>query len=133
MSSNRRRRVEAIASFLAESDYDIVALQELWVFSDYEHVREMVSKSLPYSKFFYRCVVLMLAMAETDRWKIAVLWEPALSYSRASLYLRRPFIRTHSMALPLMCSLEIGSSVKQLPACSSPIPSLGRSRCLIPM
>lgn len=54
MSSNRRRRVEAIAKVLAESDYDIIALQELWVFADYEHVRDVVVKRLPYSKFFYR-------------------------------------------------------------------------------
>ncbi|EKM61371.1 uncharacterized protein PHACADRAFT_168818 [Phanerochaete carnosa HHB-10118-sp] len=53
VSSNRRERVEAIAQVLAGSDYDIIALQELWVFADYEHVRETVSKKLPYSKFFY--------------------------------------------------------------------------------
>ena len=48
--------MEAIAKVLADSDYDIVTLQELWVFADYEHVREAVSKRLPYSKFFYRYV-----------------------------------------------------------------------------
>lgn len=54
MSSNRRARVEAIARVLAASDYDIVTLQELWVFADYEHVRDTVAKILPHSKFFYR-------------------------------------------------------------------------------
>ena len=54
VSKYRRKRVDAIARFLADSDYDIVTLQELWVFADYEHVREAVSKKLPYSKFFYR-------------------------------------------------------------------------------
>lgn len=55
VSKNRRERVEAITRVLADSDYDIIALQELWVFADYEHVREALSKRLPYSKFFYRC------------------------------------------------------------------------------
>jgi sphingomyelin phosphodiesterase 2 len=54
VSSHRKERVAAIARFLAESDYDIVTLQELWVFADYEHVRGAVSKILPHSKFFYR-------------------------------------------------------------------------------
>ncbi|GJE85883.1 DNase I-like protein [Phanerochaete sordida] len=53
VSKNRRERVEAITRVLADSDYDIIALQELWVFADYEHVREALSKRLPYSKFFY--------------------------------------------------------------------------------
>lgn len=47
--------MDAIARFLADSDYDIVTLQELWVFADYEFVRDAVSKNLPHSKFFYRC------------------------------------------------------------------------------
>ncbi|KAI0094267.1 Endonuclease/exonuclease/phosphatase [Irpex rosettiformis] len=53
VSKNRRERVDAIARFLADSDYDIVTLQELWVFADYEFVRDAVSKNLPHSKFFY--------------------------------------------------------------------------------
>ena len=57
MSKHRQERIAAIANYLAESNYDIVALQELWVFSDYEHVRDAVAKKLPYSKFFYRQVV----------------------------------------------------------------------------
>lgn len=54
MSKHREERVAAIARFLAESDFDIVTLQELWVFSDYEYVRGAVTKNLPHSKFFYR-------------------------------------------------------------------------------
>ncbi|KAL4241774.1 neutral sphingomyelinase family protein [Abortiporus biennis] len=53
IAKHRTERVNAIASFLAASDYDIVTLQELWVFADYERVRAAVSKCLPYSKFFY--------------------------------------------------------------------------------
>ncbi|KAK7695322.1 hypothetical protein QCA50_002513 [Cerrena zonata] len=53
VSKYRNERVDAIARFLSQTDYDIIALQELWVFSDYEHVRSAVSKNLPYAKFFY--------------------------------------------------------------------------------
>ncbi|KAH8099300.1 Endonuclease/exonuclease/phosphatase [Cristinia sonorae] len=53
VAKHRTQRIAAIASALAKSDYDIVALQELWVFADYEHVRASVASRLPYSKFFY--------------------------------------------------------------------------------
>lgn len=54
VAKHRKQRIAAIASVLASSDYDIIALQELWVFADYEHVRDSVVSRLPYSKFFYR-------------------------------------------------------------------------------
>ncbi|KAI0639958.1 Endonuclease/exonuclease/phosphatase [Trametes polyzona] len=53
VSKHRKERVAAIANALAASDYDVITLQELWVFADYEYVRDAVSKRLPYSKFFY--------------------------------------------------------------------------------
>ncbi|KAI0053420.1 inositol phosphophingolipids phospholipase C [Auriscalpium vulgare] len=53
VSKNRTERIAAIASFLERSQYDIVALQELWVYADYQIVRVSVSKHLPYAKFFY--------------------------------------------------------------------------------
>ncbi|KAJ3973937.1 inositol phosphophingolipids phospholipase C [Lentinula raphanica] len=54
VSKNRRERVVAIADELANTEeYDIVTLQELWVYSDFEYVRESVGKYLPYAKFFY--------------------------------------------------------------------------------
>ena len=57
MSKNRRERVLAITRFLTEADYDVIALQELWVFADYEYVRASLAKRLPHSKFFYRCAL----------------------------------------------------------------------------
>ena len=54
VAKNRRERITAIANELAKFDHDIIALQEIWVFADYEHVRDSVLKRLPYSKFFYR-------------------------------------------------------------------------------
>ncbi|KAI3622341.1 hypothetical protein WG66_015875 [Moniliophthora roreri] len=43
VSKNRRQRIEALASELASSEeYDIIALQEIWVFADYQHVRKLL-------------------------------------------------------------------------------------------
>ncbi|KAF9074925.1 Endonuclease/exonuclease/phosphatase [Rhodocollybia butyracea] len=54
VSKNRRARIIGIADELAHTEeYDLIALQELWVYADYEYVRDSVSKYLPYSKFFY--------------------------------------------------------------------------------
>ncbi|KAF7303227.1 Endo/exonuclease/phosphatase domain-containing protein [Mycena kentingensis (nom. inval.)] len=52
VAKNRTERVHAIAEELARLHHDIIALQEIWVFADYEHVRDSL-KRLPYSKFFY--------------------------------------------------------------------------------
>jgi sphingomyelin phosphodiesterase 2 len=53
VSKRRSERIRAISRFLENSDFDIVALQELWVYADYEIVRSRLSRSLPFSKFFY--------------------------------------------------------------------------------
>ncbi|TBU25303.1 DNase I-like protein [Dichomitus squalens] len=53
VSKYRTERMRAIATALASSDYDVITLQELWVFADFEYVRAAVSKRLPFSKFFY--------------------------------------------------------------------------------
>ncbi|KAG5729094.1 putative neutral sphingomyelinase [Termitomyces sp. T112] len=53
VSKNREERIGAVANELSQSSYDIVALQELWVFSDYEKVQQRVSSVLPHSKYFY--------------------------------------------------------------------------------
>ncbi|KAG8982818.1 phospholipase C type enzyme, partial [Tulasnella sp. 427] len=53
VSKDRQPRIQAIAEVLSASDYDIVCLQELWVHADFELIRNRVSKSLPYVKFFF--------------------------------------------------------------------------------
>ncbi|KAI0652406.1 Endonuclease/exonuclease/phosphatase [Trametes meyenii] len=53
VSKHRKERVVAIAEALATSEHDVITLQELWVFADFEYVRDAVFKKLPYSKFFY--------------------------------------------------------------------------------
>ncbi|KAF8910092.1 inositol phosphophingolipids phospholipase C [Gymnopilus junonius] len=47
VSKNLNDRIEAIAHELANSDYDIIALQEIWVFAHYERVQQRVAKRLP--------------------------------------------------------------------------------------
>jgi len=49
-------RINAIVEKLGASDYDIIALQEIWVFAHFEKVQARVANKLPYSKFYYGCV-----------------------------------------------------------------------------
>ncbi|KAI0308345.1 inositol phosphophingolipids phospholipase C [Multifurca ochricompacta] len=53
VSKHRSERIQAITRFLENSCFDIVALQELWVYADYEIIVSRLSTSLPFSKFFY--------------------------------------------------------------------------------
>ncbi|KAG5636599.1 hypothetical protein H0H81_007539 [Sphagnurus paluster] len=53
VAKHRDERIEGIAQELQNFDHDIVALQEIWVFADYEKVQQRVSARLPHSKFFY--------------------------------------------------------------------------------
>ncbi|KIR72821.1 inositol phosphorylsphingolipid-phospholipase C [Cryptococcus deuterogattii CA1014] len=53
VSKDRRTRIQAIAEYLASSSYDIVCLQELWIYKNYEVVREEVQGNLPFSRFFH--------------------------------------------------------------------------------
>ena len=46
--------MQAITQYLENSHFDIIALQELWVYADYDIVRSRLSSSLPFSKFFHR-------------------------------------------------------------------------------
>lgn len=53
MSKLRRERLRAIAHELAESEYDVVALQEIWVESeDWRYMRAVCKRTLKYGKFF---------------------------------------------------------------------------------
>jgi sphingomyelin phosphodiesterase 2 len=54
VAKHRQERIGAIAAELSKSEYDLVGLQEIWVFADYELIRSAVSKRLPFSKFFHR-------------------------------------------------------------------------------
>ncbi|TFK41863.1 inositol phosphophingolipids phospholipase C [Crucibulum laeve] len=53
VAKNRNERIEAIAQALSQFDHDIIALQEIWVYADYQKVKDRISRRLPNSKFFY--------------------------------------------------------------------------------
>lgn len=53
ISKRRKARLGAIADRIAEGDYDIVALQEIWVREDYVNLRKKTSSTLPYGKYYY--------------------------------------------------------------------------------
>ena len=54
LSKSKAVRMRGIASKLAESDYDVIAFQELWVSSvDYRDFVRALSGRFPWSKFFY--------------------------------------------------------------------------------
>jgi sphingomyelin phosphodiesterase 2 len=55
IAKDRVERIALIADAIAATDHDIVGLQELWVYADYEHIRGKVASRLPHSKFFHRC------------------------------------------------------------------------------
>ena len=64
VSKDRRERVDAIAAALGNAEYDVICLQEIWVFADYERVRDAAAARLPHSKFYYRCVGYYVAAAQ---------------------------------------------------------------------
>ncbi|KXN88867.1 Inositol phosphosphingolipids phospholipase C [Leucoagaricus sp. SymC.cos] len=53
VSKNRNERIHGIAEFVRRSNHDIIALQEIWVYADYEKVLKAVQPRLPHAKFFY--------------------------------------------------------------------------------
>lgn len=52
ISKKRDVRIRAIAQYLAASEYDIVCLQECWVYTDFELIKDTVDRTLPYARFF---------------------------------------------------------------------------------
>jgi hypothetical protein len=57
-----RQPVSGTRGVESKSDiaYDVVCLQELWIYSDFEKVRDGLEEVLPESKFFRRCVPSLL-------------------------------------------------------------------------
>ncbi|CEF63617.1 Sphingomyelin phosphodiesterase 2 [Strongyloides ratti] len=52
-SKDREKRIKAIADYLHDSDYDIVAFQELWAESDYNYILDVVKKIFPFTHYFH--------------------------------------------------------------------------------
>jgi len=57
VSTHRVARMRAIAQHLADSDYDLVLLQEVWVPSDFEHICKVAKDALPFTHFFDQGII----------------------------------------------------------------------------
>nr|XP_023030149.1 putative neutral sphingomyelinase [Leptinotarsa decemlineata] len=53
VSKDRKKRMQAIAEYLATSHYDVVCLQEVWTDRDFFLIRDKVVGVFPYSHYFY--------------------------------------------------------------------------------
>ncbi|KAF8665421.1 hypothetical protein AX16_000440 [Volvariella volvacea WC 439] len=53
ISKYRQERYNGITEEILKGNYDIVTLQEIWVFSEYQQVRTKLASRLPHAKFFY--------------------------------------------------------------------------------
>ncbi|CAG5115057.1 unnamed protein product [Candidula unifasciata] len=69
---NRRERVNAICDYLRNESFDIVILEEIWVKSDFQKLRDKLQMKLPFSHYFYSgtigsgvCVFSRHLIAET--------------------------------------------------------------------
>ncbi|KAF9160121.1 hypothetical protein DFQ26_005871 [Actinomortierella ambigua] len=59
VSKDREDRLAAIGRYISDSarHYDIVGLQEVWVYDDYAKIRDLCQRVLPYSKHWYSGVL----------------------------------------------------------------------------
>ncbi|KAI8061428.1 Endonuclease/exonuclease/phosphatase [Gongronella butleri] len=53
VSKKRRSRLEAIAHALVQCEYDLVTLQEVWVQSDFDFIKQRAAQVFPHIKYFY--------------------------------------------------------------------------------
>ncbi|KAI7900348.1 Endonuclease/exonuclease/phosphatase [Cokeromyces recurvatus] len=53
VAKKRRFRLIAIADYMCQQQYDIVALQEVWMWEDFDYIKEKVKHKLPFTKYFY--------------------------------------------------------------------------------
>lgn len=54
ISKDRDIRIQAIGDELANGNYDVVSLQEVWCKNDFEKLHERTKDVLKYSHYFYR-------------------------------------------------------------------------------
>jgi sphingomyelin phosphodiesterase 2 len=80
VSKHRAVRLDAIANRIAQSTYDIVALQEIWVYSDFENLARKTYHILPYAKFYYSGV-LGGGLAILSKWPLesTTMWRYPLN------------------------------------------------------
>lgn len=57
ISKDRGVRMQAIGDFFASNDhYDVISLQEVWTEHDYQLIRKLAERTLPFAHYFYRYV-----------------------------------------------------------------------------
>lgn len=80
ISKHRAIRLDAIADRVAQSTYSIVALQEIWVYSDFENLVSKTAHILPYAKFYFSGV-LGGGLAILSKWPIesTTMWRYPLN------------------------------------------------------
>ena len=91
VSKHRKLRLEGIADLLSQKadQYDIVALQEIWVEEDFRKIEDRLSKQLCYSKFYYGGILTGPGLAVFSRWPIeSVSTRPFTLNGRPSAFFR---------------------------------------------
>ncbi|KAL9549980.1 hypothetical protein MBANPS3_004948 [Mucor bainieri] len=53
VAKKRKLRLRAIADRVGQEQYDIVALQEVWMWEDFDYIKEQTRDVLPYTKYFH--------------------------------------------------------------------------------
>jgi sphingomyelin phosphodiesterase 2 len=69
VSEFREVRLRALGEKLATCDYDLICLQELWVYDDYLYIQSKIRYLLPYSHFYF-AGFLGSGLAIFSRWPI---------------------------------------------------------------
>lgn len=54
VAKKRKFRLHAIADCISLEEYDIVALQEVWMREDFDYIKAKVASKLPFTKYFHR-------------------------------------------------------------------------------
>ena len=57
VSKFRKERIEAIGTYLSESEFDLVLLQEVWCSEDFQTIQRLTIQGLPYSHYFGHGVI----------------------------------------------------------------------------
>ncbi|KAI9472404.1 MAG: Endonuclease/exonuclease/phosphatase [Benjaminiella poitrasii] len=53
VAKKRKFRLNAIADYISQQQYDIVALQEVWMWEDFDYLKEKIEHQLPFTKYFH--------------------------------------------------------------------------------
>ena len=69
LSKHREIRLRALGDKLSTSEYDLICLQEIWVYNDFLYVQRKVRHFLPYSHFYF-AGFLGSGLAIFSRWPI---------------------------------------------------------------